>query len=185
MTAESLKWSPIKDEAQKIPEDHNSCFQKMLPPSYLSCKLDVVLTDRKEFHLLFLTSWFRSPTLPTSYEYVTWALTAQGKIQLSFSVCSRQHTVISHISLYSLAHLLAYFGKLQVLSFLGALSYGSHAEQAFITSHLNSKDAQLSRGAWCKAELGFNLRSQQLQSSNLAYLGSPIMRGHYRIRSRA
>lgn len=50
--------------------------------------------------------------------------------------------------------LLAYVGKLQFLSLLGAPSYGSHAEQAFVISRLNWRDTQLSRGAWCKTELG-------------------------------
>lgn len=127
----------------------------MLPPqvTYHASWMLCLLTERNFIYYFNLTySWLESLTLPTYYGYVTWALS--GKIQLSFIVCSRQLTITSHISLYSLAYLLAYFGKLKFLSFLGAPSYGSHAEQAFIISHLNWRDTQLSRGAWCKTELG-------------------------------
>lgn len=59
-------------------------------------------------------------------------------------------TTISHSLLCSLPH----FEKLQFWSVLGAPSYGSHAEEAFVTSHLNWRETQLSRRAQCKAELG-------------------------------
>lgn len=92
-------------------------FPKYFLPRLLHM-LDVVLTDRRDFTYYFnLTySWLESLTTLLQVWLAPWAPSVIT--ESSFTACSHQHRVISHVLCCSLAHLLAHSGKLHFVMVL-------------------------------------------------------------------
>lgn len=122
-------------------------FHKMIPPQVIYCTSRMLssLRERNLISYFSLTySWLESLTLL----HIMGMQPGLGVENQPPSLSAL--TTISHSLLCSLPHI----GKLQFRSVLCAPSYGSHADEAFVTSHLNWRETQLSRRAQCKAELG-------------------------------